>query len=400
MQFLPMADKVSTDEKHSPSNTLWQIVELSQETSDQHAAEVCCGGPPPPKSNPFEQAGYELSHYVRAFTRTNEGFVPLVETKLDRIDHFGTLRARLGVGRDSYKVAPGLYGVGCPDCDSPVVVTANYKLSFDKVREGLDSLDCWILVLDTCGINVWCAAGKNTFSTNEIVNRIEVTQLASRVNHRRLIVPQLGATGVAAHQVKLKCGFRVVYGPVRASDLQDFLSNDLEITTEMRAVTFTFRERFELIPVEFYLFSKKIWWIFPLIFLLSGFGSSFFSFTQAWQRGLLYSAGFILGGILGAMLVPLFLPWIPGRSFALKGSIVGVCGGTLLMFGCLKAGIVDNFCIVFIISAVSSYLAMNFTGSTPYTSPSGVEKEMKIAIPLQAGVFLLGSVMWLISPFL
>jgi len=30
----------------------------------------------------------------------------------------------------------------------------------------------WILILDTKGVNVWCAAGKGTFGTEELVFRI------------------------------------------------------------------------------------------------------------------------------------------------------------------------------------------------------------------------------------
>jgi len=49
--------------------------------------------------------------------------------------------------------------------------------------------------------------------------------------------------------------------------------------------------------------------------------------------------------------------------------------------------------------AISSYLAMNFTGSTPFTSPSGVEKEMRRAIPLQAGAVLIALVAWVSAAF-
>jgi hypothetical protein len=49
--------------------------------------------------------------------------------------------------------------------------------------------------------------------------------------------------------------------------------------------------------------------------------------------------------------------------------------------------------------ALSSYLAMNFTGSTPYTSPSGVEKEMRRAIPLQTAAAVLGLIIWVVSAF-
>jgi hypothetical protein len=42
---------------------------------------------------------------------------------------------------------------------------------------------------------------------------------------------------------------------------------------------------------------------------------------------------------------------------------------------------------------------MNFTGSTPFTSPSGVEKEMRKAMPLQAAVALIALVAWVGAAF-
>ena len=98
---------------------------------------------------------------------------------------------RWGIGRMLYRVEPGLYAVGRPDPQSPVLVSANYKLSFDRLRRQLGGWDAWILVLDTKGVNVWCAAGKGTFGTDELVGRVESCRLAEVVAHRRLIVPQL-----------------------------------------------------------------------------------------------------------------------------------------------------------------------------------------------------------------
>jgi len=65
--------------------------------------------------------------------------------------------------RMSYAISPGLYAVGNPTKESDVFVSANYKLSFDVLRRELKGFNAWILVLDTKGINVWCAAGKGTF---------------------------------------------------------------------------------------------------------------------------------------------------------------------------------------------------------------------------------------------
>ncbi|MDY3203163.1 MAG: carbon monoxide dehydrogenase, partial [Methanocorpusculum sp.] len=92
----------------------------------------------------------------------------------DRLDH---LLARLGWRRSEHRVEPGLYRLGDPDADSPVFASANYSLSFDALRSPLAGIDAWILVLDTKGINVWCAAGKGTFGTDELVRRIESSDL-------------------------------------------------------------------------------------------------------------------------------------------------------------------------------------------------------------------------------
>ena len=86
--------------------------------------------------------------------------VPQVSTRWDQADILGSFKARWGWGRMRYAVEPGLYAVGRPTAASPVLVSANYKMSFDRLRKTLSGLDLWILVIDTKGINVWCAAGK------------------------------------------------------------------------------------------------------------------------------------------------------------------------------------------------------------------------------------------------
>ena len=94
------------------------------------------------------------------------------------------LKSRLGIKRSSYRVDPGLYALGAPDQDSPVFVTANYSPSFRALRTALEGVDGYILVLDTKGINVWCAAGKGTFGTDELVLRIGEAKLGEVVRHR------------------------------------------------------------------------------------------------------------------------------------------------------------------------------------------------------------------------
>ena len=138
---------------------------------------------------------------------TPAGPVPKVSTALKWTDRLGHWRARWGVGRMQSCVKPRLYAVGNPTGDSPVFVGANYKMSFDRLRAELAGLDAWILVLDTKGINVWCAAGKGTFGTDELIRQINSTHLPEIVSRKRVIVPQLPTSGSE--------GFLDRVGPVR-----------------------------------------------------------------------------------------------------------------------------------------------------------------------------------------
>jgi CO dehydrogenase/acetyl-CoA synthase delta subunit len=364
-------------------------------------ATDCCGGQTAQPDSVHEKPGYRLWGFVEDFLATLANPVPLVRSEMSREDHRGTLFARLGIGRDDYRIAPGLYGIGKPDAQSPVMVTANYKLSFDVLRSNLSSINAWILVVNTRGINVWCAAGKGTFSTEEVAYRVKAARLADIVIHRRLILPQLSATGVSARQVKQLCGFEVVWGPVHARHINEFLTNHMKATPEMRRVTFTFRERLELIPVELNHLAKPTLYLVPALFLLSGLGHGIFSVGTAVSRGATVLLAYLLAILAGAVLSPILLPWLPGRAFAVKGAITGAAVGAVL--SALFAGqllFLEMLALTLFIMAISSYLAMNFTGSTPFTSPSGVEKEMRKAIPVQAVVALAAVVLWVSAGFM
>jgi hypothetical protein len=290
--------------------------------------------------------------------------------------------------------------VGNPGQDSPVLVTANYKLSFDTLRRELTSLDAWVLVIDTRGINVWCAAGKELFCTREVVRCVNHSLLKKVVRHNQLILPQLAATGVSAHRVKKESGFTVLWGPVRAQDIQDFIAKGSKVDKSMRRVTFSMGERIVLIPVELSHLPKPTMWLLPAIFLLSGIGTNFFSFSDAFSRGLMVLAAYAAGILGGAVAAPVLLPWIPVRAFALKGMLIGIAAG-LAVVAIFYSRIIwaEALALLLITMVISSYLSMNFTGSTPFTSPSGVEKEMRKAMPLQAAVALIALVAWVGAAF-
>lgn len=301
---------------------------------------------------------------------------------------------RWGIGRSRYRVAPGLYSVGSPDGGSPVLVTANYKLSFDFLRRELGGLDAWILVLDTRGINVWCAAGKGTFGTGELVNRIRLTNLHERVSHRRLILPQLGAPGVAGFKVKQETGFNALFGPVRASDIREYLDAGMKASPGMRVVTFNLRDRLAVVPTEIVTALRYFLIVLAGLALWRAIAGGFSA------RALFMESVPLLGAlVVGTVLSPVLLPWIPFRSFALKGWLLGILWALAISFA-RGAGAAWTAGNALLLPAISAYLSLNYTGNTTFTSQSGVNREIRLfARPIAiSGIFgalvLAGQAIW------
>ncbi len=310
-------------------------------------------------------------------------------TPANHWDHF---LARLGYKRSAHCQEPGLYALGHPTPASPVFVSANYTLSFDALRASLEGMDGYILVLDTQGINVWCAAGKGTFGTAELASRVIATHLKDVVNHRRLILPQLGAPGVAAHQVKQQTGFSVEYGPVRAADLPAYLKTH-KATPEMRLVRFSLADRLVLVPVELTHTLLPSLVVAVILYFVGG---------------LVYSLAALAAVFAGIALFPILLPWIPTHNFSTKGFILG--GVVALPFAIVafiqhpdwswwrQAAQALQFLLA--MPAVTAFLALNFTGSTTFTSRSGVRREIFAYIPAMAWMFGIGILLAILFIFI
>jgi hypothetical protein len=327
--------------------------------------------------------------------------VPRLSSAWSRGDWLGTLRVRCGFGRDRYRTEPGLYRIGEPSPDSPVLVTGNYKLTVDTVRRDLEGHDAWLMVVDTKGVNVWCAAGKKTFSSGEVATRAITSGIVDHIAHETLVLPQLSATGVAAHEVRRMSGYRVVFGPVRSSDIPKYLDAGMKATPQMRAVTFTFRERLVLAPVEFLGAFRGKWLLIPLgLVLVSGFGPGIWSFANLAARAP-YALIFYLTGILaGAIGVPALLPWIPGRALGLKGAELGALCAWIVSGYLFGVATMTTVAALLGAGAIAAYLGVNFTGSTPYTSPSGVEKELRAGLPWMAAAAVASIALWVASAWI
>ncbi|MFH1690660.1 MAG: mercury methylation corrinoid protein HgcA [Candidatus Eisenbacteria bacterium] len=294
-------------------------------------------------------------------------------------DHLDHLLARWAVNRGGHRVEPGLHLLGVPGKNSPVFVTANYTLSFDALRSALDGADAYILVLDTGGINVWCAAGKGTFGTDELVNRLESTGLGEIVSHRELVLPQLGATGVSAHEVKRRSGFSVTYGPVRSADLAEFMRTGAA-TEDMRRVRFGLRDRFVLVPVE--LAHVLLPCALAAVALYFAVGP-----LAAWSA--------IVSLLAGAVLFPVLLPWLPTPNLSTKGLVLGVVTALPFAAAAFSGHVADplwarvGWPLVYLLGMpqVVSFLALNFTGSTTFTSRTGVKREIMTYFPFMVWMF-------------
>jgi hypothetical protein len=304
----------------------------------------------------------------------------------NQLDHCA---ARWGYRRGAHRVPPGLYALGAPDGHSPVLVTANYTLSFDAVRAALAGRNAYILVLDTQGINVWCAAGKGTFGNAELVRRIGATRLEEVTPNRTLILPQLGAPGISAHELRRLSGFRVEYGPVRADDLGAYLDSGVA-TPEMRRVRFALRDRVVLIPVELVGNAK---WFALGIALMYTLGGAF------------AALGALLAVLAGTVLFPLLLPWLPFRAFSAKGLAIGAVAAVWPAVATAQSAWVVGgwpywlraIGLALGMPAVAGYLALNFTGATPLMSHTQVEREMRRYIPWLAGLAGLGAISLLVA---
>jgi acetyl-CoA decarbonylase/synthase complex subunit gamma len=208
----------------------------------------------------------------------------------------------------------------------------------------------------------------------------------------------LSGPGVSAHEVKRLSGFKVIYGPIRATDIPSFLDSGLKATPEMRLKTFTIWERIVLIPMELVAALKAGLIVIAIFFLLSGIGRSGQGWASVFNHGFFSGLAVLTAILVGAVLTPLLLPWLPGRAFSIKGFSLGLFFAVILL---VSRGPYDREIIAWflLIPGLSAFLAMNFTGASTYTSLSGVKKEMRWALPFEISAGIIGLGIWVGSNF-
>jgi len=188
---------------------------------------------------------------------------------------------------------PRLIAVGRPGRESPVLVTCNYDLTVRRVVRALRGLNAYLLVAPTRGINVWCSAASGDFSAHQVISILRTSGVGSLVDHRRLILPQLSATGVERKLIEQRTGWHVVFGPIYARDLPSYLATGHK-TEAMRQVRFPLFDRLEM----------AVAWAFPI----SAVGG--LALAIGWRRLLFPFLAMAWG--MSLALYALF-PWLPGK---------------------------------------------------------------------------------------
>jgi ubiquinone/menaquinone biosynthesis C-methylase UbiE len=208
------------------------------------------------------------------------------------------------------KQRTGLYRIGSPDARSPLLVTGNYELTVRRLTRELDgNVDCWLLVANSRGINVWCAAGGGHFTAEDVISALRTSGADQVVSHHALVLPQLCANGVDGWKIRDETAWGVHWGPARAEDIPAYLESGRQKTDAMRKVSFPLPDRLEMTTA-----------ILTFYGLLLGIISFFL-----WKDQLLIILGFM---VVASYIYGVFLPWIPGRDGLEKG--VSLAAITLL----------------------------------------------------------------------
>jgi ubiquinone/menaquinone biosynthesis C-methylase UbiE len=205
-------------------------------------------------------------------------------------------------------VRPGIYRIGDPGPDGPVLLTGNFLASVEAVRAGLAGHPAYLVIEDTDGWNVWCAGDAGLFNAEKAAALLDLHRLDALVSHRRIVVPRLG--GRVRRRLTELTGWEVLVGPIEARDLVDFLEAGLTPAMRDLGRLYGTGERIRvgaLTLVQLPLFLLPIRLIPPA------------TRRPAWRLALLSSA-----------VLPLAHDRLPGRTGVAKatyaGGLVAVAG--------------------------------------------------------------------------
>lgn len=273
------------------------------------------------------------------------------------------------------KVRPGLYAVGNPDSDSPVLVTGNFDLTVRRLVQAIDGqVDVWLLVADSAGINVWCAAGGGYFTAEKVIASVKSSHLSTVVKHHALILPQLCANGIDGWCIRQETGWGVHWGPVRAEDIPSYLAAKRKKTDPMRWVRFPLKDRLEMVTVTLGFYGLLI--LIPVFIFL---------------HALFWSIAISLIGL--SYFYAVVHPWLPGNDGRMKSfplAVIALSG--LLVYALLGSPMTTLSLFHWTLGLIG--LSIFTAGELQGMSPLMRGEQANWGWELSFGVFL-GLIYWL-----
>ncbi len=253
----------------------------------------------------------------------------------------------------SHRSDTGLFPIGKPKKNSPVLLTGNYTETIRRVKKALRGKNVWLLIANSKGINVWCAAGGGHLTHHDVISAIVTSGVDDKLTTRELILPQLGATGIERQKVTDATGWKTIWGPARVEDMPVFLEQKHLATPQQRYMRFPLWERMEMATL----------WGIPMIVI-----------------------GFLIFGLIGGLLTGIsvgisaaiisygtfaLLPWLNVKgwkrwpTFLIFGT-AGLAAGVLFLQFLDSFG-ARSFLLLFVGTIIETLaFSVDFAGTTPW----------------------------------
>lgn len=267
-----------------------------------------------------------------------------------------------------FSVKPGLYYIGQRDEKAPIIVTANNYLTVFLLARRIGKRNVRLLIIDTRGINVWCAAGKGQFSSGEIIDKATYFELLNGKNNETFILPKFSFAGVNLAELR-KNGIHPIIGPLYAKDVPSFLDQETYENQVDDIVKFGLKSRaFTALPT-----AVQFFYYFLGIYVIS--------------LGTLTPAIIWIATGL-AFIYPLLFPMLPGKFFAVKGIFMAL---SISIFDLLvtNLNLVNQLSLIIFLFATSIFIALSYTGNSAVSNYTSVRKETARFLPVVVFLYIL-----------
>jgi len=140
---------------------------------------------------------------------------------------FPLLVARMNIYSDPQRplaTKEGIYEIGGPGADSPVLVTSNFSLTYFIVSGEVETsrVPAWLLVKDTEGLSVMTAWAAGKFVADAIAPMVKKCGIEEKISHRKLVIPGYAAAISGELEEELP-DWEIQIGPREASHLPAYL---------------------------------------------------------------------------------------------------------------------------------------------------------------------------------